>query len=142
MNLNSVNQLVAAHSATPELEGKVARREAERAIVRRMFVWLSWGMIVLGLGVLMLVLKKSLDLGTSFGLAASLILLAGVAMASIGVLRAMLQGVNPSDKKESKVLKQSAPTTYLPEERIPISTPSVTERTTRILDSSQKKEGQ
>ena len=140
MSLNSVGQLVAAHSATPDPTGKIVRQETERAIVRRMFTWLTWGMIVLGVGVLMLVLNKSLDLGGAFRLATGLVLLAGVALASSGVLRAMLQGINQSDAKEPKVLRQEARTTYLPEERFPISTPSVTEHTTKILESSDKKE--
>src|SRR5512132_3363777 len=97
MSLNSVAQLVDAHSASPDPTSKIARRETERAIVRRMFTWLTWGMIVLGVGVLMLVLNKSLDLGGAFRLATGLVLLAGVALASSGVLRAMLQGINQSD---------------------------------------------
>jgi hypothetical protein len=52
MNLEKVGSLVAARSAesSPHNESKLGKAEAEKAIVRAMFTWMSWGLLVLGIG--------------------------------------------------------------------------------------------
>src|SRR6185369_10905426 len=91
---------------------KLARAEHEALIVRHMFRWIGWGMMVLGIGVLMLVVNKSFDFGKLFGLASSLFLLGGVGMAAYGVISAIGKGVSPSLKGTGKEQPElDAPTT-------------------------------
>src|SRR6185369_15192767 len=62
MSLDTVGQLVAQHSSSTPVP-RQNKAELERQIVRTMFRWITWGMILLGIGVLMIVFNKSFNVG-------------------------------------------------------------------------------
>lgn len=128
MNLESVVQLVARHTSTPLQKQNNA--ELERQIVRMMFRWITWGMILLGIGVVMIVFNKSFNVGGLLKFLASVASLAGIGVATAGVLRAMSQGVSLSGRK---TLVSSPDTKELPTGEMPASLPSITERTTQLI---------
>ena len=124
MNLESVVKLVAQHSSLPaETQKKLDKAAQERELVRLMFDWIMWGMIILGIGAAMIVVKKQFDLGKWFGLLSSFLILGGAGVAGVGVIRAIRRGIVgdlPSNKS-------------LPASPLPAALPSVTERTTQLI---------
>lgn len=114
---------------------KLSRAEREALVVRRMFRWITWGIIVLGLGVLMLVVDKSFDVGKAFKFVCTLVMLAGIGIATYGVISTMMKGSAATLKtSEAEKNELRAPTTReLEGGAVPISIPSVTERTTELL---------
>jgi hypothetical protein len=135
MNLGTVSKLVAAHSGVNKTEEELTfnREEAEKRIVRRMFSWMMWGMIVAAAGIVMLVLNKSFNPGEWFKLCAAFLLLSGTGIAVAGFFRAIKEGTELSSKQSPKVIPKTVTTTYLPEERSAVPMPSVTERTTQLI---------
>lgn len=135
-SLEPVSKLVVKGSGPDELE--VDKAERERVIVRHMFRWLTWGLLVMGLATLMLVANKSFDFGKVFNLVTSAIMLAGVGMALYGVISAVGKA-GPSVLKGRDVTRQeeirSATTKELAGDGVPIPLPSVTERTTQLIVS-------
>lgn len=119
----------------PSAEGaKLDRAQREALVVRQMFRWISWGIIVLGLGVLMLVVDKSFDVGKAFKFVCTLVMLAGIGIATYGVLSTMMKGGPPALKAtEPGQDELRAPTTRELEGGTPIPVPSVTERTTELI---------
>ena len=131
--LAPVGELMRDGVPSPE-DAKLDRARREALIVRQMFRWLAWGIIVLGLGVLMLVIDKSFDVGKAFKFVCTLVMLAGMGIATYGVISAMMKGGAATLKAtESKQDELRAPTTRELEGRAPISIPSVTERTTELI---------
>ena len=113
---------------------KLNKAEREALMVRQMFRWISWGIIVLGLGVLMLVIDKSFDVGKAFKFVCTLVMLAGMGIATYGVISTMMRGGAATLKAtEAKKDELRSPTTRELEGRAPISIPSVTERTTELI---------
>jgi hypothetical protein len=113
---------------------KLDKAEREALLVRQMFRWISWGIIVLGLGVLMLVVDKSFDVGKAFKFVCTLVMLAGIGIATYGVISTMMRsGAATLKATESKKDELRAPTTRELEGGVPISIPSVTERTTELI---------
>ena len=136
-DLVAVSELIRGKQPTEptEVARKLDRAEHEAMVVRHMFRWIGWGIMVLGIGVLMLVVNKSFDLGKLFGLASSLFLLGGVGMALYGIISAIGKGVSPSLKvTDAEQRELDAPTTQqLEGGAIPVPIPSVTERTTELI---------
>jgi hypothetical protein len=133
-DLGPVGELIRGAKSDGEL-AKLERAEREAFLVRHMFRWIAWGLIVLGLGAFALVLNKTYDLGKLFRLASTLIVLAGTGMAAYGVISAVTRGARPrmnagTDKKDEL---PSATTRELAGNAMPISIPSVTERTTELI---------
>ena len=113
---------------------KLNKAEREALMVRQMFRWISWGIIVLGLGVLMLVVDKSFDVGKAFKFVCTLVMLAGIGIATYGVISTMMRGGAATLKAtEAKKDELRSPTTRELEGPAPISIPSVTERTTELI---------
>ena len=141
MSLGTVSKLVAAHSGveTVQVQDQVSpsREEAEKKIGRRMFSWMTWGMIVAAMGIVMLVLTKSFNPGEWFKLCASFLLLAGTGIAVAGFFRAIKEGSELSSKKSQKVITTAETTKYLPEERAGVPMTSITERTTQLITSKE-----
>ena len=134
MSLEPVGKLVAAHSSSLETEEmKVRQADVERAMIQRMTRWITWGMLILGIGVLMLVLNKSFVPGKELHLVASLLLLTGVGMALYGVLTHLRDGATLTSKTNLKSIPLGEPTKSLPTRGTPVSLPSVTERTTQLI---------
>ena len=136
--LAPVGELMRFGEPLPE-DAKLDRARREALIVRQMFRWLAWGMIVLGLGVLMLVIDKSFDVGKAFKFVCTLVMLAGIGIATYGVISSMMRGgaatLTTSEPKQDEL---RAPTTRELEGRVPISIPSVTERTTELIGGKAK----
>jgi hypothetical protein len=141
MNLEAVGKLVVHHSGSPaETQKRIARSEAEQIIVRRMVNWVTWGMIVLGIGVAMLVVNKYFDLGRWFQLVSGCFLLGGTGIAAAGVLNSIRQGVNISGMRSTPGELPNHEPKSLPTKPFPEALPSVTERTTRLIEEPNVKD--
>lgn len=115
-------------------DAKLDRAEREALVVRRMFRWIAWGAILLGLGVLMMVVDRSFDVGKAFKFLCTLVMLAGIGVATYGVLSAMMKGTAATLKAaEPGKDELRAPTTRELDGRGPLPVPSVTERTTELI---------
>src|ERR1041384_3064498 len=133
MSLETVGKLVAKHTGSPAVaQAKLERAEAERAIVRSMFNWMIWGMLLVGISVVMIVINKNFPIGNWFRLLSSLLVLGGMGVATGGVLNAVRRGTIPT-RREPDQLPGSPDTNELPTTRLPAELPSVTERTTQLI---------
>ena len=134
MSLETVGKLVAQHAASPlEKQKKTGKAEHEQAIVRRMMNWLIWGVIVLGLGVFMLLLNKSMDFGRWFSFLTSVVMLGGMGIATAGVLSAIKQGVSIQQKPSVEQIDATPNEKSLPTHLSTAALPSITERTTQLI---------
>lgn len=87
MSLETVGKLVAQHSGSPaEMENKLATAELERRLVQQMFTRVTWGAIILGIGVVMSVVNKNFPIGAWFQLLSTLVILSGVTVGGVGCL--------------------------------------------------------
>ena len=83
MSLESVGKLVEEHSAASSpAQQKAEKIRAEREIVRSMFTSLMIGMAILGLGVFLLVVNKTINLGAFVSLLTSFLILGGTGYAA------------------------------------------------------------
>jgi hypothetical protein len=132
MGLESVGKIVAQHSsAVTPVQTKLDKVRAEQQIVQYMFKWISIGMIIIGIGVLMLMLNKTFDFGAIFKLVSSFVLIGGTGCAAFGVLSAIRKGTSLAGAGSMARLieaDQSALPTAFPD-----ALPSVTERTTQLI---------
>jgi len=127
MSLETVGKLVAEHSSAPaEAQNKIDKAAIEQALVRNMFTWLMFGMIILGIGVAMLVINKNFDIGRWFSLLSSFFILGGTGIATAGVLNAIRRGTSIVGMRLPN--KKSLPTNSIAAEL-----PSITERTTQLI---------
>jgi uncharacterized membrane protein len=134
MNLETVSQLVVRHTVSPgEIQKRIDSAQCERAMVGRMFNWIMWGMILLGIGVVMIVVNKTFDVGKWFRLLSTLTMLSGVGISMAGLLKAIRQGVQLSGNRRPVELSGQTETKSLPTNPFPDSLPSVTERTTQLI---------
>lgn len=143
MSLGSVTKLVAAHSGeiSPD-EQALSRAEAERRITRTMFTWMSWGILIAGIGIAMLVINKSFDIGRWFLNCASFLLLGGTGIAIFGFFKAMRDGINLPAKLPAQSIAQAEPTKALPPDRVAAPLSSITERTTQLIPSPEESKKQ
>ena len=133
MSLETIGKLVAKHTGSPAAaQAKLDRAEAERVIVRSMFSWMIWGMLIVGIGVVMVLINKSFPIGNWFRLLSSLLVIGGMGIAVGGVLNAIRRGTLPSSR-EPVQLSGSPDTKELPTNRQPAELTSVTERTTQLI---------
>ena len=133
MSLETVGKLVAKHTGSPAaVQAKLDRAEAEKAIVRSMFNWMIWGMLLVGIGVVMILINKSFPIGNWFRLLSSLLVIGGMGVTTGGVLNAIKRGTLPS-RTERDQLAGLPDTNELPTNRLPAELPSVTERTTQLI---------
>ena len=132
MSLETVSKLVAKHSGSPAaVQAKLDRAEAEKVIVRSMVNWMIWGMLIVGIGVVMIVTDKSLHIGKWFSLLSSFLVLGGMGVATGGVLNALKRGTLP--RSQPMQLSNPPDTKALPTDEIPAELPSVTEATTQLI---------
>jgi hypothetical protein len=132
MSLEAVSELVTAHSSSDE--GRLQKAGAEKAALSLMVKWLGWGLLVVALGILLLLLNKSFILDRMVGFAASCLLLGGTGIATYGVFAALRSGAAiANNSAKPNILPPAKTAELLPEKRIPVPLPSVTERTTNLL---------
>jgi len=139
MNLLMVGQLVAQHAGEPQ--DKISRRKPDQEIISCMFKWIWWGIVVLGLGILMLVTGKTLAntkvidpfIAGWLRLISTYVILGGTGMSAFGVLNALRQGASLSSGRGSTELTEVVEKKQLPTNPIPPALPSVTERTTQLI---------
>lgn len=133
MSLETVGKLVAKHTGSPAaIQAKLDKAEAEKAVARTMFNWMMWGMLMVGIGVVMIVINKSFPIGDWFRLLSALLAVAGLGVAVGGVFLALRRAMLPA-RREPDQLTGAPDTNELPTTRIPAELPSVTERTTQLI---------
>jgi zinc ribbon protein len=134
MSLKVVGDLVAAHSNLPisDNESRINKAEAERQIAHRMFKWLGWGLVILGIGIVMLVANRNFTLPGWFRLVAFFFILFGMVVSGFSVFRGIREGIDVSGVT-SKRVSGGRDIKSLPTERIPVLMESVTERTTELI---------
>lgn len=140
LSLESVSKLVAGHQ-TPEAIKREAKKN-EQDVLRRMYRWMMWGCLILLIGVVMLVSGKAFDLPKFLGPLSSFLLIGGAAATGYGVLAALRDGVGLKTLSHPKHVHQElphSPATELSNHGVPISLPSVTERTTQLIGDETKK---
>lgn len=134
MSLEAVSKLVAEHSSElVEVQKKADKVALEAAIVRSMFNWITWGIIILGVGVFLLILDRSLSIGKGFSIFTSFLMLSGLGIATAGVLKAIKQGTTFATGRRDNQISGTPDTKSLPTNEIPDALPSVTERTTQLI---------
>lgn len=135
MDLETVSKLVAAHSSLETL--KLEKSLTEKAAQKRMYKSLKWGMICFLLGMAALATTKTLTLDKTFNLAPLLLLFLGMGIMLYGVLSGMRDLASKSskvvDRDRNGELHEAEATKELPPARVPVSVPSITERTTQLI---------
>jgi len=136
-NLEPAGKLI---TSEPEKMDKVER---ERVMLRHMVRWMTIGLIIVGVAILMLITNKSFDFGKLFGLLTSFLMLTGVGTATYGVISAVAKTVSLSERKQVGIdrgkIENSVTTRELPDAGIPLAIPSVTEQTTKLFMESNRK---
>lgn len=135
-NLEPVSKLITGQAGSEEIQTE--KSEQERRLVRRMFRWISWGCLVLLFGVILLIFNRGFIHEALFQPLSSLLILGGVAMATYGVLSTVLKGTylpgKTSTRTAAEPIEQAKATDELTEPRVPTFMPSVTDRTTQLID--------
>jgi zinc ribbon protein len=132
MGLETIGKLVAKHTGSPApIQTKLEKSEAEKAIARSMLNWMTWGMLLVGIGVVMFVINKSFPIGKWFTVLSSFLAIAGMGVATGGVLNALRRGMMP--RSHPTQLSNPPDTKSLPTDPILAELPSVTERTTQLI---------
>ena len=133
MSLETVGKLVAKHTGSPAaIQAKLDKAEAEKAVARTMFNWMMWGMLMVGIAVVMIVVNKSFPIGDWFRLLSSLLAVGGLGVAVGGVFNALRRGMLPA-RREPDQLAGAPDTNELPTNSSPAELPSITERTTQLI---------
>ena len=140
-SLEVVGKLLSEHPST----GKKLELEEvsdEKLALRRMVSWMMWGLLIVVIGLVLIVTNKQFLMDRLFNLLGSFLLLGGISVATYGVLDAMRGGGSKSKRaKLSEETKNepdelaAANTTKELAERIPVPVPSVTERTTQLIEN-------
>src|SRR6476660_3245661 len=147
MSLEVVGKLVARHSPQPEvIQKRIARAEAEQIAVRQMFNWITWGMIVFGIGLALLLVNKSFDMGAWIKLISSCLMLGGTGIGAAGVLNSIRNSFRngtqlAADRHANNEMAEAIESKSLPTNPIPDALPSITEHTTQLIspvDSPRK----
>jgi hypothetical protein len=133
MSLESIGKLVEQHAAVSSpAQQKAAKMRAEHEIVRRMFTSLMIGMAILGVGVFLLVVNKTLNLGAAVSMLTAFLVLGGTGYATYAVLNGIRKGASlgSGDRRQlNPSTDKSLPTNPFPE-----ALSSVTERTTQLIN--------
>jgi hypothetical protein len=135
MDLETVGKLVAAHSSPEKL--KLEKSLTEKASRQRMYQSLKWGMICFILGMAALATTKTLALDKAFNLGPLFLLFMGMGLMLYGVLSPMRDHASKSrkvlDSGRTGELHEAEATKELMSAPVPVSVPSITERTTQLL---------
>jgi len=142
-NLEPITKLVVQRP--PSEESQLDKHEQEKAITRRMFRIMGWGLLIVLVGVVLVVLTRGFapdGLENLLGPLGLIFLLGGTAVAGYSIFDAIRESTKPALAKarvtKDGEISQAETTKELLEERIPVPVPSVTERTTRLIASERK----
>lgn len=94
-----------------------------------MITWLTLGIIILGIGVAMIVINKTFNIGKWLSLLSSFFMLGGLGVATAGVLNAI--------RRAAITIGQSPNQKSLGTNPTPDELPSVTERTTQLIPAEE-----
>ncbi len=131
MSLETVSKVLTEHLSVADSDRLMAKVN-ESLLVRRMYKMLLWGIIAVIFGIALLAIGKNNGLITLPGL---LIALAGMLLAVYGVLSPLkAMALSSRQSSQPKALKQPEPDLYLPPKHFSEPVPSVTERTTELLE--------
>jgi hypothetical protein len=135
MDLETVSKLVVAHSSPETL--KIEKSLTKRAVQKRMYQSIKWGMICFILGMAALATTKTLSLDKIFNLGPLFLLFMGMAIMLYGVLSPMRDRASKSSKSldpgRTGELHEAETTRELTSARVPVAVPSITERTTQLI---------
>ena len=133
MSLEPVGKLVAKHTGSPAaIQAKLDKAETEKALARSMFNWMMWGMLMVGIAIVMTVVNKSFPIGDWFRLLSSLLAVVGLGVAVGGVFNTLRRAMLPA-RREPDQLAGPPDTNELPTNSNPAELPSITERTTQLI---------
>jgi hypothetical protein len=142
-NLEPVSKLVV--QCPPAQEVQLDKHEQDKALTRRMFRIMGWGLVIVLIGVVLLVITRGFApdrLVNLLGLLGSIFLLGGTAVAGYSIFDAIRESTKPALPRarvtKDGEMSQAEITKQLLEERIPVPVPSVTERTTQLIASESK----
>jgi predicted nucleic acid-binding Zn ribbon protein len=117
--------------------GEAMAKVTKRMPARRMNRVLLWGLIVIGVGVTLLVNSQNYEIVNWLGI---LVFLAGIGLAIYGAFSPAKARTLPSGQSsQTKALNLSETSSYLPPKDFSEPLPSVTERTTELLEIENTK---
>lgn len=136
-NLEPISKLVVQRSPSEDIQPD--KQEQEKALVRRMFRSMGWGLLIVLIGVILLVMARAPAPGlleNVLGVLSLIFLLGGTAVAGYSIFDAVRSSTKPAlprPRVSKAEISQAETTNELLEERIPVPVPSVTERTTQLI---------
>jgi hypothetical protein len=135
-NLAPVSKLMVNDVDTnkPELD----KIERDKLLNQSMVRWMMWGMLAILIGAVFTIVGKQFAMDRIVTLIGSFFILSGVSIATYGVLNAIRVGASGSANTKLRAARKSLDldkdqTTKQLEGRVPVSVPSVTERTTQLI---------
>jgi zinc-ribbon domain len=136
-SLDAVFKVPLEQISVPD-SGEPMARVTKRMPARRMSRMLLWGLVIIGLGVTLLVNAQGNELINGAGI---LVFLAGVGLAIYGAFSQGKAKSLPTDRLSSqpKTLNQAERSPSLPSKDFSEPMPSVTERTTELLEVENTK---
>lgn len=141
MDLETISKLVAAHSSPETME--IEKSVTEKAIQKRIYRSLKWGMICFLLGMAALATVKTLGFDQTYRLGPLLLLFMGMAIMVFGILSSMRdfgsKSMKGGDGQRTGELHEAEVTKELPPARVPVPVASVTERTTQLIQNQDAK---
>ena len=131
-NLEPVGKLMGSDGSVTEPQ--LTKVERDKLLMQRMVSWMIWGFLILLLGVVFTVIDKEFAISRLISLLGSILILGGVSVAMYGILDTLRGGApNKALRSPPRADELQAPTTReLEGGHVPA--PSVTERTTQLID--------
>jgi len=137
MDFQVISEVVAGRLSATDAR---AASDLDKARVHRMIKFMSWGGIVLFIGLIVLVLGKKYLLNNLLELIGGLTLLAGTFVMGYGLFSAMLSATShPRKSQRQGAQTQPQLDGQLPPGTLPEPAPSVAERTTRLMEHVEVK---
>jgi hypothetical protein len=142
MDLETVSKLVTAHASPESL--KLEKSLTKKATQRRMYQSMKWGMLLFILGMASLGITKTLGFDKVYNLGPLILLFSGMLIMLFGMILFPMRDQVLGSRKLPKLastnaLPKTETTRELPSARIPVSVPSITERTTQLIAKEPSK---
>ena len=133
MSLETVSKAIAAHQSAPGSKAEPVKDD-KRAL-RRMSITLFWSIVVLFLGALLLGINKKMLHNDLVGMIGLLLTIVGPILSAYAVMSPLWRQANKSSTvTEPKLTIESESKLHTSPEGLPAPPPSITERTTNILE--------